>query len=183
MTEPDAAALLDARLRVGKLAAAGRELTVEADQTARDAVAALLGILAVDQLSAALHAVPFRGGLHVTGQLDADVRQQCVVTLEPVSEHIEEPVDRVFLPGRRPADGTVSGQAIFVDPEGEDEPDWFDGEYLDLAPLLIETLALALDPFPRAPGAVLDGDPAPRDDADASPFAVLAQLRDRNRRR
>ena len=44
------------------------------------------------------------------------------------------------------------GAEVFVDLEGEDLPDHFDGPEADLSEWLIETLALALDPYPRKPG-------------------------------
>jgi len=47
------------------------------------------------------------------------------------------------------------------------------GEALDLAAYVVEALALALDPFPRKPGAVFVS-PAPV--GETSPFAALARL-------
>ena len=66
---------------------------------------------------------------------------------------------------------------MFVDVEGEDEPDYFEGPEADLSELIIETLSLAIDPYPRAPGVVLDTEDADDEEETASPFAALKGLR------
>jgi len=103
--------------------------------------------------------------------------QPCVITFVPVPQDIEEPVDRIFLPA---SDGPKSSSAhpeIFVDLEG-DIPDHFEGNEVDLSELIIETVALALDPYPRAEGASLDQIEVPLDDDEVSPFASLKSLID-----
>ena len=63
-----------------------------------------------------------------------------------------------------------------ADPEALDEIPYADG-MLDLGEAAAEQLALALDPYPRAPGAAL---PEIADEAEAHrPFAALASLRRR----
>lgn len=170
--EADLARLLGARIRVARVPREGRPLRIEADPEAREAIATRLGVLGVDRFAAGIVVAPFRGGLRVTGELDAVVRQQCVVTLEPVAETVHERIDRVFL-----EQASATDAHVFVDPEAEDEPDWFDGEVLDLSPLLMETLALCLDPYPRAPGARLEQAPSDLERAEASPFAALKSLK------
>jgi hypothetical protein len=49
------------------------------------------------------------------------------------------------------------------------------GGGVDLAAVLTEQLALALDPFPRKPGARFE---APGTAGELSPFAALARLKD-----
>jgi hypothetical protein len=54
------------------------------------------------------------------------------------------------------------------------------GETLDLGEALAEQLALALDPYPRAPGASLAAAEDEEDESPArGPFAGLAPLRKR----
>ena len=48
------------------------------------------------------------------------------------------------------------GSEVFIDLEDDDFPDHIDGPEVDLSALLIETLALAIDPYPRRPGESLD---------------------------
>ena len=108
-------------------------------------------------------------------RLDADVVQSCVVTLQPVRTHIAREFTRVLhlLPGlQRFADegGSVSAAAI-----GEDPPDEIDGPDYDLGTPLREELALAIDPYPRAPGVAFE--PPGDQDQPESPFAVLGKLK------
>jgi|SRR5215469_11709847 len=108
-------------------------------------------------------------------QFDADIVQSCVVTLQPVRTHIGRSFTRVLhlMPGvERFADrgGAVTAAAI-----GEDTPDEIDSPVYDLGTPLREELALAIDPYPRAPGVAFE---APADDDQAeSPFAALGKLK------
>lgn len=169
---------LDASLRVDNMPAIGRDISVEADETQRAAIADLLGISAVEKLSAQMKAVKFRGGIRVEGRLKARTVQPCGVTFEPVAQEIDEPIDRVFLPDVNEVQHAAPGAEIFVDLDADDPPDPLDGPELDLSPLVIETLALALDPYPRAPGASLQAAGIVPVDDKVSPFAVLNVLKD-----
>jgi hypothetical protein len=60
-----------------------------------------------------------------------------------------------------------------TDPETLDEIGYQDG-MLDLGEAAAEQLALALDPYPRAPDAVL---PEIDDTGDARPFSALSDLK------
>jgi uncharacterized metal-binding protein YceD (DUF177 family) len=170
----------DATIRLDSMPPEGRTLTVEPDAELRAEIAAALGVTALDRLRVELRATRFRGGMRVEGRLLADVEQPCVVTLAPVHQSIEEPVDRVFLPAEKRGRQPAPAAELLVDVEGEDLPDVFEGHEADLSDMIVETLALAIDPYPRAPGATLDdlGVPAGEDD-DPSPFAGLASLRDK----
>ncbi|MEM9319995.1 MAG: DUF177 domain-containing protein [Pseudomonadota bacterium] len=113
----------------------------------------------------------------LAGHLGATVTQPCIVSLEPVTTRLQEPVTRRYV-------------ADLPEPEGDDvempEDDSLEplGAVIDLAALLSEALALALPLYPRAAGAgmVETGStqsplPPPTDDA-AKPFAGLKGLRD-----
>jgi uncharacterized metal-binding protein YceD (DUF177 family) len=174
---PDRLHLRDAGIRLDSMPPTGRDLRLAVGEEERAALADVLGITAVERLEATLHAVKFRGGMRVTGRLTAAVLQPSVVTLEPVRQEIDEPVDRVFLPGSgRPASGKA-GTEVFVDLEDEEPPDHFEGPEADMSDLVIETLALALDPYPRAPDETIADLGLPIDDeAEPSPFARLKSL-------
>lgn len=172
---PDTPRLRDASLRIDKIPAAGRELSLTPDAEERDAVAAFLELTSIDQMTVALRALPFRGGVRVEGRLTAQIVQPSVVSLEPVHQSIDEPIDRIFLPGAEKAYAGPAGAETFVDLAGDDLPDRYEGGEADLSDLIIETLALAVDPYPRAPGE--SGDYVEdAGEADESPFAGLKSL-------
>ena len=169
--------IADASIRLDSMPAAGRDLVLVVDAADRLAIADRLGITAVEKLEVKLHAVRFRGGMRVTGRLVATTGQPSVVSLEPVTQEIVEPIERVFLPGGEKAYAGPADAEIFVDLDGEDVPDHFEGNEADLSALIIETLSLALDPYPRQPGETVG---ALRDDGDTEsdlPFAGLKILK------
>ena len=156
--------------------AAGRELALTVDRPEREAVASRLGVTAVERLQVKLSAVRFRGGFRVTGRLTALIVQPSVISLEPVTQEIDEPVDRVFLPGgEKPYAGPADAE-IFVDLEGDDLPDHFEGNEADLTEMIVETLALAVDPYPKSEDESL-GAVGDEDAEEELPFAGLKILK------
>jgi uncharacterized metal-binding protein YceD (DUF177 family) len=153
-------------LALAAVPAGGQRLALEAGPEERAALARRLGLLALEALSAELALAPGPdGAVAVTGQLAAEVVQECVVSLEPVRQRVAEPVAWRLLPeGAEPADG-------------EEDPDDIPcpGNQADLGEALAQQLSLALDPYPRAPDAELPEDPGAA--AAHGPFAALAKLR------
>lgn len=175
MTHRDAP-LLDAIVRIDRLPATGRTLVVAPDEAARQALAATLRLTAVEAFRADLTVAPLRGGIRAQGRLSARIVQPSVVTFESVTQQIDEPIDRVFLPEAQSHKPTP-GSEVFVDLDDEDFPDHIDGPEVDLSALLIETLALAIDPYPRREGESLDALGIVPDETEAGPFASLKKLK------
>lgn len=169
--------IFDAVVRIDKLPAGGRSVAVDADEATRAAIAEAMNILSVERFVANLTVAPLRGGLRAQGTLEAQVTQASIVSFEPVSETIAEDVDRVFLPVGRDAKAPTPGSEVFVDLEDDDFPDHIDGPEVDLSALLLETLALALNPYPRRSGESLESEGLPTGDKLEGPFAELARLK------
>ena len=149
-------------------------------------LAALFDISAVDSLSYDIVTTPWRAGVRVTGQLRGRAVQECVVTLDPVKEKIDESFDRGFLPleSLYSEDSPGAEHEIVTDSEIDEIPEPLT-DPLDLAQIVAETFGIALDPYPRskeAEEAVFSAAPPgiePLKDADVKPFAGLAALRDK----
>ncbi|MBY8977692.1 DUF177 domain-containing protein [Rhodobacteraceae bacterium NNCM2] len=155
------------------------EVTLTDEERAK--AAEYLGIVSLNEIG-------FRGRITAWGEngweakanLNAIVVQECVVTLEPVTEYIEDTVDRRYLPGFEPEEE----DEVIIASLAEDRPDPITDQ-IDLAALLLESLALSIDPYPRAEGAELKtcvfAEPGikPMTDEDARPFAKLAALREK----
>lgn len=170
--------MFDALIRFDRLPAAGRDLDVSPDAEALVALAGLLKLSAVETFHASLTAAKLRGAIRVQGRLTARIVQPSVVTFAPVTQDIDEPVDRLFVQGPDRPHNPAPGAEIFVDLEDDDFPDQVDGNEVDLSALLIETLALAIEPYPRLPGESLESlgvEPADKPDG---PFAGLKALTD-----
>jgi uncharacterized metal-binding protein YceD (DUF177 family) len=156
----------------------GRHFHLVADATTRAAVARLAGVVAMPRLEAELEVtLQGHGGLRVAGALTATVEQTCVVTLEPVENEIDEPIDLVFVP----ADSAVAGP-LAADEHGEieipadDQPEVLVDDTVDLGAIATEFVVLGVDPYPRKPDAVFEA-PEEADDGKAQPFAALAALK------
>lgn len=176
----DGVRLRDASIRLDSMPPDGRQLHLVVEAEERALLAKQLGVSAIERLDVGLLAVRFRGGMRVTGDLSAVVVQPSVVTLEPVRQVISESIDRIFLPGGEKSYAGPAGAEIFVDLDGEDIPDHFEGPEADLSDLVIETLALAIDPYPRAAGESLEDLGAELDrGGETSPFAALEALKQR----
>lgn len=172
----DETPLLDASLRVDSIPVDGRQVLVEATAAQMPPLAERLKVPGLSSFKAKVTAMRFRGGLRASGEVTAELTQECVVTFEPVFQKLKEPIDRVFLPGQRPEIDHEQGAEVFVDLDGEDLPDWYHGPELDLTDLLVETIALAINPYPRKPGAELPPE-AVDESVEPSPFAALAALK------
>jgi uncharacterized metal-binding protein YceD (DUF177 family) len=136
------------------------------------ALAKRLGLVELSQLSATVTLERTMGGLiHVSSRFEADVVQTCVVSLVDFPSHVEDSFALDF--GNAPAE---FGDEIELDPD-YDPPEPIEGGIIDLGELVVQYLALALDPHPRAPGAALDPALSGADIAEMSPFAVLKNLK------
>ena len=167
------------RLEIGNIGENGREERIVASDAERAEIAAEYGLVALDALSADLDIRRGDAGLILLdGRIRADVVQTCVVSLAPVPQKIDDTFHMSFAAAGSDAAPRAPrpGAELLVDPEA-DEPDVLDGTTLDIGRIVAEQFSLALDPYPRAPGAALPAGLAPPDDAPKSPFAALAALK------
>lgn len=168
------------RIAVQTLGPGERLEAIETSAAERAAIAALLGLAALESLSAELRLRRWHGqGVVLQGMLRAHVVQSCVVTLEPVPADIVAEFERRYLPADMlGAEDEMPGEEVFVNPDDAEPPEPFADNAVDAGPAIVEELALALDPYPRAPGVVFVA-AEPAEEADAHPFAALARLRRR----
>jgi uncharacterized metal-binding protein YceD (DUF177 family) len=170
-------------VEVDRIGPQGLQMQLEADQAARVTVARQLRILGVLSLKADLKLAPEAkaGHFRLTGQIEAQVEQACVVTLEPVRQQISEGFIRRFGPETeaRPEAKPGEDEAEWLDPDADDPPDPVIGGQIDLGEVVAEELALGLDPYPRKPGAAVPDTyrEAAEEGAKISPFAALAKLK------
>jgi len=155
----------------------GERLDLVADEAERRAIADRLGIPKLDRLDA--HAALSRTGeiVRVQGRLAASLDQSCVVTGEAVAAHIDEPFELLFTP---PPPGTAADEEIEL---GASDCDvvFYEGGTIDLGSAIADSLALSLDPYPRSAGAEAAlKEAGVMTEAEASPFAILAQLKGRD---
>ena len=157
----------------------GLHLDLVADEHVRAGLTALAGVVSMPRLEAFLDVVRHGKGLRATGRVSATVGQTCVITLEPVENEVDEPIDVIFAPSTGDfvagdlAAADVASDAAF---EAGDEPEVLSDGTADLGAIAAEFLLLGINPYPRKPGAEFT--PPAGQSGDASPFAALARLKD-----
>ena len=155
----------------------GRRVDFAADERARDAVAKLAGLTGLPRLEASFDLTRHgRDGLRAVGRVAATVRQNCVVTLDPIESEVDEPIDVVFTEASQAA-GKPSG-AAYQSIDAADPPEAMHDGVIDLGVVATEFLLLGINPYPRKDNAMFD---APADpDPSGHPFAALAALKKEN---
>ena len=143
-----------------------------ADEMDRARIAKALGLEALNLLEAEVAVVQTGPAGEVRGQIHAKVVQICGVSLDPFETDIRSEFAVPFT--TEPAAGLDDAEDQEFGLADLDAPDVIDTGVLDLGGYVIEHLALELDPFPRKPGVAFE---TPVEEREASPFAVLAELK------
>ncbi len=124
-----------------------RTVRIAADAAERAALATRFDLKDVESLEAEFRLRRDAQGVIAHGHVRGRVVQACVITDDPVPGVIDEPVALRFVVD----DVTVEGE-IELDEDALDTM-LYDGAAIDLGEAAAETMALALDPYPRGPGA------------------------------
>jgi hypothetical protein len=166
------------RIAVEQIPDTGLHRDIEADRGARDAMAELAGLREVLSASASIDVTPASGGrFHVAGRVRARIGQTCVVTLDPIENDIDEPIDLILAPPEQiPALADLVDDAAESEAEIPDPPEPIENGMIDLGRLATDALFLAIDPYPRKPDAVFEPLVAAVD-PEEHPFAALKALK------
>jgi len=166
---------------VAQIPDTGLHRELEASAREREAMAEAAGLRKILSAHASFDVSPRSGGrVHVTGYVRARVCQTCVVTLEPIENDLDEEIDLVFAPAdeiRRLADLIEEAQDN-EDAEVPEPPEAIVNGIIDLGRVATDALYLAIDPYPRKPGAVFEHQVTALDPED-HPFAALKALQDK----
>jgi len=175
MTAPECSRPVDLR----DVPPQGTEMRFEATPEECAALARRFGLLSLSAFSGRVEIKPWRkAGLALKASFTAEVSQPCVVTLEPAESRIKEDFELHLLPPDliEQADAEAPEREVVIDVRSEDSPEPLEGDEIDVGEIFAEQLALAIDPYPRKPGAVFE---LPPDESEAAlkPFAALEILK------
>jgi hypothetical protein len=145
----------------------GETLTLSPTEAEAAALARRLGVEAVRGLVAEVTVkARGKGVVSARGRLRARLDRLCVVSLAPLEEAIDERFTVLFRPeaeaeaaaeadsGADRGPGKVAAAEVALDAEADDEEPYAGG-VIDIGEHVAQTLALVLDPWPRAEGASL----------------------------
>src|SRR5471032_2251879 len=163
-------------------------LEVGASDNERAALTKRFGFLGLPAFSARVTVDRRAGGqVVVEGRLRGKIVQACILSLDPVTQELDEAFRILFRQNLAEERDPESGEAVLS--AHADAPEPLSGNMLDVGEIVAEQLSLAADPYPRRPGAKLeDVMPKPHQTARPArgeprrhPFAGLATLRDKPR--
>lgn len=167
-------------IRADQVGRGPRRRRIEATPAECARLARRLGVAELKRLTAELALQRGAGGrIELTGEFEAELVQLCVVSLEPVPARIAERFSFELVeppPGGEPE---VVETVIALD-AGEPPEPIRDG-VIDLGEAVVQQLAVAIDPYPRAPDAVAGWPGKESEHADPAagrhPFAGLDSAR------
>lgn len=152
----------------------GARVDIAADEKERRAIAEGLDLESLERLEAHATLSHEEDAVRARGRVAAFLEQRCVVTGEPVATHVDEPFDIIFIPEPQ---GDGADEEIELTEEDCDIV-FHDGATIDLGSAIADTLALALDPYPRSASAEAAlKEAGVLTEAEAGPFAELARLK------
>ena len=164
-------------IEVDQIGTAGVSLEVTAEPAEREALARRFDLVGLDRLTASVTVSPLSRRLYrVDGSFEAEVVQSCVVTLEPVPVELAETFSALF------GEGGPGAAALFAGHDRDDVPEPIEGGAIDIGETVAQHLALALDPYPRKPGASLPQQYSAAGEGGAgegrgNPFTALGSLK------
>lgn len=166
----------------------GKEkLVVEANEKERAALAERFELVSINSLRAELEVkTASNGEVTVRGPMSAEIVQNCVATLEPVPETVEDTVEVLFSPHVSEDDMPSNPDDLENLSEEElmallEQPEPLVDGKIDLGEVVAQFLAVAMDPYPRKDDAELPESIQSEEEADddkPNPFAQLAGLKE-----
>ncbi len=150
-----------------------RKISATVDEAA--ALAARFDLLSIESLTATLRVNRDADACFAIGRFSADVTQACVASGAPVVAHIDEPLHIRFV-----AETDHAAEAEVELDAADCDTVFHNGRVIDLGEAVAQSLALAVNPFPRSPDAeaVLKA-AGVRGEDEAGPFGALAALREK----
>lgn len=174
MTEP--AAEFSRRVPLDRIGSAAISERIEANEVEREALAKRFGWIGIEALSAEMVLLERAGGVDVEGRLQASLTQPCVVTGDPVPAVVDQKFRVRFVDPAVLASGEEDEVELS---ESDLDVMEHDGGALDLGEAVAQTLALAVDPFPRSGKAaerLKEAGVVGEDEVEKGPFAGLKGL-------
>ena len=162
-------------------------LSISPDEDQKAQLVNRLNILGIESLEADLSLKREQGNMviHVEGHIKAQLKQSCVVTLEPLDTQVDEtfeawfadPDQAVTLAKAKHDRLTKTGGAEVPVLDERDDPEAIIDGQIDLGELVTQHLSLAINPYPHAEGVHYEyGDDEPKkvpEEFKNNPFAAL----------
>jgi len=166
-------------------------LHIAPDVEGRKNLAKRMGLVSLDDLQADIKIKrQNKRVIKIHGSFSARVTQSCVVTLEPVQDHIEDTFEAWFADpdqavsfarARHERNKDMGGEEEFPMLEEEEDPEPIIDGRIDVGEVVTQYLSLALNPYPHSKEAreLLEKEEAENNlSTKENPFAALKALRE-----
>jgi hypothetical protein len=165
---------------LGRLSDAGEAIVLVPTAQELEALAIWVEVGSVDAFRATIDlARKSPSDFHYEASIEADITQSCVITLEPVKSHISRRFRRDIHLSRMVRHDPAVIEALPPGAGNDEAPEEINSPIYDVAGPVLEEFSLAIDPYPRAPGAAFESITEPAEQA-LNPFAVLGRLKTGN---
>lgn len=169
---------------------ANRPMTYKISPNAqqRKDLAKRFDIVSIEGMQATITLSREQGGLvvHASGMFEADITQNCVLTLEPLTSHISDHFEAFFAD----PDAAISFKKAKAKREGVQKPSFHEAPILDekddpeavidgqidLGELTAQFVSLSINPYPQKDDACFDSKKIEGGDK-LNPFSVLKKLK------
>lgn len=181
-------------VEVKKIGAEPKTFRFEASDEEREDLARRLGVVSVEEADATITLQQVKGGIvQAIGTIRAQVTQNCVVSLAPVISQIEEQFEGwfgdenaavSFARAKSERDAKKANMETEILEESVDPEPIINGQ-VDIGELATQHLALAIDPYPHAPGVKYElgvdtkEENAPGASLRKSPFEALKDWKEK----
>lgn len=158
----------------------GMHVDLTADEAVRAELAKIATLRELPKLIASFDITrEGAGAVRIDGEVSAIVGQICVVTLEPIENTIQEPINLLIA---AKATGSMADEEgkITVDFDRTDQVEPIAEGTVDLGAIATEYFLLGIDPYPRKEDAVFEA-PKIAEDPAKHPFAALQALKKADR--
>lgn len=163
------------QVQLRDVSAQGLGVEYRAEEPERDAIAQLAELEAVDRFEYQAKIIPLGdGSFELTGNVVAEIIQNCVVSLEPIKVDLQQSINLLLVP----ADSQSLSRDADDDPEARDV-EIIEGDGIDLGQLAYEHLVIGIDPYPRAGGLAFEWSEhgEPKGEGNQGAFASLQKLK------
>ena len=167
---PNAAGALSIPFRFARLKSLGERLSHVFSEEERAKMQVLYDLVSFSEGSVKLELKNVKGGVRMTGQINAKLAQSCGLTGQPVPLNMDQTFELTFIKTPK----HVVDSELEVEPLGEDE-ELYPGDEGDLGPIVEEYFVLGLNPYPRSDAAFFEH--IEDDGVETGAFAALKALK------
>lgn len=174
---------LSLSLAVSEIDRDAKSFTLTATESQLADLTERFGLVELNTLNASV-SVSSKGaeeGILLKGEVKADLVQRCITTLVDVPETVDTPFE-LLLVDPETAD-RMDADESFLDAE-QPEYDALEGDIVEVGEIVAQTVAISMNPYPRAEGAALtsgnkQGISVNEPELEKkNPFAALGKLKD-----